>query len=192
MAKKIILATTNKGKLKEFQEILKDYEIIPMGQAGFKAEIEETGKTFSENALIKAKTVAESLGVPALADDSGICVDALGGAPGIYSARYSVEGTDAANRELLLKNMEGKTDRRARFVCALVYYEPNGKTLSVSGETEGEILFKEDGENGFGYDPIFFSLDLKKSMGQATSDEKNGVSHRARAIAEMQALLKSL
>ena len=192
MAKKIILATTNKGKLKEFQEILKDYEIISMGQAGFKGEIEETGKTFSENALIKAKTVAESLGVPALADDSGICVDALGGAPGIYSARYSVEGTDAANRELLLKNMEGETDRRARFVCALVYYEPNGKTLSVSGETEGEILFKEDGENGFGYDPIFFSYDLKKSMGQATSDEKNGVSHRARAIAEMQALLKSL
>lgn len=192
MAKKIILATTNKGKLKEFQEILKDYEIISMGQAGFKGEIEETGKTFSENALIKAKTVAESLGVPALADDSGICVDALGGAPGIYSARYSDEGTDAANRELLLKNMEGKTDRRARFVCALVYYEPNGKTLSVSGETEGEILFEEDGENGFGYDPIFFSYDLKKSMGQATSDEKNGVSHRARAIAEMQALLKSL
>ena len=192
MAKKIILATTNKGKLKEFQEILKDYEIISMGQAGFKAEIEETGKTFSENALIKAKTVAESLGVPALADDSGICVDALGGAPGIYSARYSDEGTDAANRELLLKNMEGKTDRRARFVCALVYYEPNGKTLNVSGETEGEILFEEDGENGFGYDPIFFSYDLKKSMGQATSDEKNGVSHRARAIAEMQALLKSL
>lgn len=189
MKRKIVLATGNNGKLKEFKEMLEGFEIVSMKDAGFTGDIEETGKTFYENALIKAKTVAEKLNMPALSDDSGLCVNALGGAPSIYSARYSKEGTDAANRKLLLKNMEGKTDRRAKFICTLVYYEPNGKIISVSGETEGEILYAEDGANGFGYDPIFYSLDLKKSMGQATAEEKNGVSHRARAIEKIKKLL---
>lgn len=187
--KRIILATSNAGKLKEFKEILKDYKIISMKEAGFTGEIEETGKTFYENALIKAKTVANALNLPALADDSGLCVNALDGAPSIYSARYSIEGTDKANRKLLLFNMKGKIDRKARFICTLVYYEPSGKTVSVSGETEGEILDKETGENGFGYDSIFYSYDLKKSMGLATAEEKNKVSHRARAIEKIKGLI---
>ena len=187
--KKIVLATKNKGKLKEFKGILTGVEIISMEEAGVIGDIEETGKTFLENAKIKAETVMLKTGMPALSDDSGLCVYALNGAPGVYSARYSEEGTDKANRELLLKNMEGITDRRAKFVCTLYYVEPNGKSVSVSGETEGCILEKEDGENGFGYDPIFFSNDLKKSMGRAKPEEKNKVSHRARAIEKIKNLL---
>lgn len=189
MKKKIILATANNGKLKEFKEILKDYEIISMRDAGFTEEIEETGKTFYENALIKAKTVSEFVNAPVLADDSGLCVFALGGAPSIYSARYSAEGTDAANRKLLLENMKGITDRRAKFICTLVYYESDEKIITVSGETEGEILYAEIGENGFGYDSVFYSYDLKKSMGDAMAEEKNEVSHRARAIEKIKGLI---
>ncbi|MDY6367513.1 MAG: RdgB/HAM1 family non-canonical purine NTP pyrophosphatase [Clostridia bacterium] len=180
--KKIVVATSNKGKLKEFSQILSDYVIISMKDAGFKGEIEETGKTFRENAYLKAKTVADSLGVPALADDSGLCVNALGGAPGIYSARYSEDGTDKSNRELLLKNMKGLSDRTAKFICVLCYVEPCGKVIYAEGETYGKILESEQGSAGFGYDPVFFSDDLNKSMGEALPDEKNSVSHRARAI----------
>ena len=189
MKKRIILATSNKGKLREFRQILKDFEIIPMNEAGFTGEIEEDGESFYENALIKAKAVATALNLPALADDSGLCVDALGGAPGVYSARYSKTGEDKDNKRLLLKNMEGIKNRRAKFVCTLVYYSPDGETVSVSGETEGEIMLKEEGNNGFGYDSVFYSADLKKGMGTATPEEKNGVSHRARAIEKIKTLL---
>lgn len=179
--KRIILASGNAHKIKEIAEMLPDYEIV-----GYKefmdCEIEETGKTFYENALIKAKTVSEKLHVAALADDSGICVDALHGAPGIYSARYAGDGVDEHNNELLLKNMQGVADRKAKFVCCMVYCSERGDILTATGEVKGEILTERQGENGFGYDPIFYSYELKKPMGIATAKEKNSVSHRHRAL----------
>lgn len=187
---KLIVASNNKGKIKEIKEILKDvYEIVPMGDAGFNEEIEENGSTFFENALIKAKAVSEALGVNALADDSGLCVDALGGAPGIYSARFSgVHGDDAANRKKLLselKNLKNPDERKARFVSSVVLYKRDGEVVSGMGETHGIIGFKEEGENGFGYDSLFVSDDLGKSFGVATAEEKNAVSHRKRALIDL-------
>ena len=182
--KKIVVASGNAHKIKEIAAMLPDYEIVGYKQfADF--EIEETGKTFYDNALIKAKSVAERLNLPALADDSGLCVDVLKGAPGIYSARYAGDGIDEHNNELLLKNMNGVTDRRAKFVCCMVYYDVNGEILSATGEVKGEILTERQGENGFGYDPIFYSYELAKSMGKASAEEKNSVSHRHRALAEI-------
>lgn len=182
--KKIVVASGNTHKIKEIAAMLPDYEIVGYKQfADF--EIEETGKTFYDNALIKAKSVAERLNLPALADDSGLCVDVLNGAPGIYSARYAGDGVDEHNNELLLKNMKGVTDRRAKFVCCMVYYDVNGEILSATGEVKGEILTEKQGENGFGYDPIFYSYELAKPMGKASAEEKNSVSHRHRALTEI-------
>ena len=182
--KKIVVASGNAHKIKEIAAMLPDYEIVGYKQfADF--EIEETGKTFYDNALIKAKSVAERLNLPALADDSGLCVDALNGAPGIYSARYAGDGVDEHNNELLLKNMKGVTDRRAKFVCCMVYYDVNGEILSATGEVKGEILTERQGEHGFGYDPIFYSYELAKPMGKASAEEKNSVSHRHRALTEI-------
>ena len=136
-----------------------------------------------ENALIKARAASKALGLPTLADDSGLCVEALNGAPGVYSARYSGgHGNDKANRDLLLKNLEGVENRRAYFLCALALVYPNGDTLTAEGRTYGNILHAEKGEGGFGYDCIFESEDLKKSFGVATAEEKNTVSHRFRAL----------
>lgn len=187
-AKKIVVASGNKHKIEEIAQILCDYEIIPMSEAGFSGEIEENGKSFRENALIKAKAVADALGCAALADDSGLCVDYLGGAPGIYSARFSGEG-DKANRALLLKKLEGADDRRAYFECAMCLYRPDGRTLFGTGRTYGHILEEEIGNNGFGYDCLFYSDDLKKSFGEASEEEKNGVSHRSRALADLRSRL---
>ena len=178
--KKIVVASGNKNKLKEIAEMLPDFNIVGYKEF-FDDEIEETGKTFYENALIKAKTVSERIGAPALADDSGLCVDALSGAPGIYSARYAGDGVDDHNIDLLLKNMQGVKDRKAKFVCCMVYYY-KGEILTFTGEVTGEILNERKGKNGFGYDPVFYSYELKKSMGEATANEKNSVSHRSRAI----------
>ena len=179
---RIVLASGNAHKIKEIGQMLKDFEVVGMKQLGFDKEIEENGTTFYENALIKAKTVAEALNLPALADDSGICVNALNGSPGIYSARYAGDGNDKHNNELLLKNMENITDRRAKFVCCMVFYKPNGDIITATGETFGEIMFNTQGENGFGYDPLFFSYDLNKCLGVASAEEKNKISHRFRAI----------
>ncbi len=189
MKQKIVLASGNKNKLREFREILTDYEIISCKDMGFDNEIEENGSTFYENALIKAKAVATALGVPAVSDDSGICVDALGGAPGIYSARYAGDGVDEHNNELLLKNLEGEKNRKAKFVSAIVYYSPDGTIKYAEGETHGDIMYAPEGEHGFGYDPIFFSYDLQKSLGVATAEEKNKISHRYRALMKLKELL---
>ena len=188
--KKIVVASGNKAKIREIAEILTDYEIISCKDAGFTGEIIEDGKTFLENALIKAKTVATALNIPALADDSGICVDALNGAPGIYSARYAGDGIDEHNNSLLLKNMQGKTNRNAKFVCCLVYYSPNGEIITATGETHGKIMDKEQGENGFGYDPLFLSDDLGVSLGVAPAEEKNKISHRFRALQQLREKIK--
>lgn len=190
MKKKLIVASGNKGKLREIKDMLLDYEVISCAEAGFTGDIEETGSTFYENALIKAKTVAEALGLPALADDSGICVDALGGAPGIYSARYAGDVVDEHNNSLLLANLQGKKDRSAKFVCCMVYYDPVSKKIfTATGETKGYILEEPCGQNGFGYDPIFFSLDVNKCLGVADKEEKNSISHRARALKKIKELL---
>lgn len=183
MKKQIVVASNNAHKIQEISEIFKDYEIISQKQAGFFADVEETGETFIENALIKARAVCRALGCITLADDSGLCVVALGGQPGVYSARYAGEhGNDKQNRALLLKNMQGKTDRTAYFTCALALVTPDGKEITVEGKTYGNILTEEIGAGGFGYDCIFESEDLGKSFGLATPDEKNSVSHRSRAL----------
>ena len=189
--KKLVLASGNKHKIKEIAEMLPEFDVVGYKDLGFDFEIEENGKTFYDNALIKAKTVCEQLKLPCLADDSGICVDALGGAPGIYSARYAGDGVDEHNNELLLKNLEDKENRKAKFVCCMVYYNTDGEIITATGETHGEILFAPQGENGFGYDPIFYSYDLKKCMGVASAEEKNSVSHRFRAIEGIKNKLKA-
>ncbi|MBR2499158.1 MAG: RdgB/HAM1 family non-canonical purine NTP pyrophosphatase [Clostridia bacterium] len=182
---KIVLASGNQHKIKEIAQMLPEYEVVGYKQLGFDQEIIEDGNTFYENALIKAKTVSEALNLPALADDSGICVDALGGMPGIYSARYAGDGVDAHNNALLLKNMQGIDNRNAKFVCCMVFYKPNGEIITATGETHGLVMDHEEGENGFGYDPLFYSLDLNKCLGIASAEEKNKISHRFRAIKQL-------
>lgn len=181
---KIAVATGNKGKLSEIRKIFKGVELVSMQELGFDGEIEETGKTFRENALIKAEAIAKRYNMPALADDSGLCVDALDGAPGIYSARFSGEG-EAANRRLLLKRMENFSDRSAHFECAVCLCLPDGRTYFGDGKTYGKILFEEVGTGGFGYDSLFLSDDLHKSFGEASAEEKNSVSHRFRALEDL-------
>ncbi len=181
----------NKHKLREIAEIFTNYEIVSQKEMGFDEDVEETGTTFLENALIKARAAAKALGLPALADDSGICVVALGGAPGVYSARYcGYHGNDKENRDLLLKNMQGVEDRTAYFESAIALVYPDGKELVASGRTYGNILFEEQGDGGFGYDCIFESDDLGKSFGLATAEEKNSVSHRFRALNELLSVWK--
>ena len=154
-------------------------------------EVEETGTTFEENSLLKAKAVMEASGLPAIADDSGLCVDALGGAPGVYSARYGGEGLDDVQRyQLLLENMKGQMPRTARFVSVITCCFPNGDVLSARGECEGSVAFAPMGEGGFGYDPIFFVPGLKKTFSQLTPEEKNAISHRGKALEAFQVKLK--
>lgn len=178
---KIVVASGNAGKINEIKAIFSGVEIVSMHELGFDEEIEETGNSFKENAKIKAERVAKALNLPALSDDSGLCVESLRGAPGIYSARFSGEG-DAGNRKLLLRRMEHISDRRAYFESAVCLCLPNGKTYFGEGRTYGKILYEEIGKNGFGYDSLFFSDDLKKSFGLASEEEKNSVSHRYRAL----------
>ncbi len=183
--KKLVAATGNAHKLSEIREILSGWEIVSQRDAGFTGEVEETGRTFLENARLKARAVCAATGLPAIADDSGLCVDALGGAPGVYSARYS-GGGDRENRMLLLKNLQGEEDRTAHFSCGIVVAFPDGTELTAEGETRGRILHEERGENGFGYDRLFWSDDLNKSFAEATAEEKNLVSHRGRALKVLQ------
>ena len=192
---KIVLASNNMHKVKEFKEILTNFEILTLKEVGFNEEIIEDGSTFYENSLIKARTVGEflkekGLNYSVLADDSGLEVDALNGAPGVYSARYAGDGDDEHNNDKLLKNLEGVKDRKAKFICCMVYYVSEEENYSVTGETSGEILLEREGKNGFGYDPIFYSYDLNKSLGVATDEEKNSISHRSRALKEIVKFIK--
>lgn len=195
LMEKIVVASGNKNKLREIAEIFKGYEVVSMQDAGFSEEIEENGKTFEENALIKARAVCNALHLPALADDSGLCVAALGGAPGVYSARYAgVHGDDGANNALLLKNLEDvpEEDRGAYFESCVALVFPDGQEVTASGRTYGHILFEEEGKNGFGYDPLFYSNELKKGFGVASAEEKNAVSHRAKALAALSEKIKGM
>ncbi|MCH5351486.1 MAG: RdgB/HAM1 family non-canonical purine NTP pyrophosphatase [Clostridiales bacterium] len=180
MMKRIVLASNNAGKIREISEMLDGYEIVCPRDMGIDFSVEETGSTFYENAFIKAKALYEICSLPTIADDSGLCVDSLGGAPGVYSARYS-GGGDKENNKKLLSELQGVKDRKAHFSSCIVYYD--GKNIiEGTGHTYGKIGFSEDGDCGFGYDPLFISDDLHKSFGVATAEEKNSVSHRFRAL----------
>lgn len=191
----LVVATGNKHKLQEIQAIFKDVRVVSAREAGYLGDPEETGATFEENAVIKARAAAEALNLPALADDSGLCVAALGGAPGIYSARYAGRhGDDKKNREKLLHELRGIENRAAYFRSAAALCFPQsmgGKTVTATGDTHGRILTREEGENGFGYDCLFYSDDLCKSFGVASAEEKNAVSHRFRALTALKEKLKS-
>lgn len=190
---KIAIATNNPGKLREIRAILGGFfdEALSLADLGIDVDIEETGTTLTENALIKARTIRDLTGLPALADDSGLMVDALGGAPGVYSARYAgEEHDDKKNNALLLKNLEGKP-RDAKFCSVIALCYPDGRELTAEGSVEGTILEEERGKGGFGYDPLFFSPELGKTFAEATPEEKNSVSHRSRALRAMLELLSS-
>ena len=181
---KIIAATKNKNKLREFGEILRGFEIISQEDAGIDIDVEETGATFEENSLLKAQAIYDATGIAAVADDSGLCVDALGGEPGIYSARYGGEGlTDPERVQILLKNMENIPEgkRTARFVSVITMVDEKG-ILTARGECEGKITDAPKGENGFGYDPVFYVEQYKKTMAEISSEEKNAISHRGKAL----------
>lgn len=187
---RLVIASNNEGKIAEIKEILKPYvkEIISLREAGLSVEPEETGKTFCENALIKAEAVYRAAGgVPVIADDSGLEVDYLGGAPGVYSARYAGHGGDAANNAKLLDALRGVPDggRTARFVCSIVLYIDPQRVVRAERVTEGRILREAAGTNGFGYDPVFYSFDLDAPFGLAAAADKNAVSHRGRALRDM-------
>ena len=182
---KLVLASQNKKKLVEMNDILSSLgiEVCSQADAGVDLEPEETGTTFEENSLIKAKAVMEASGLPAIADDSGLCVDALRGAPGVYSARYGGEDlSDEGRYRLLLENMQGQMPRTAQFVSVITCCFPNGDVLTARGECPGTIAFAPMGEGGFGYDPVFFVPPLKKTYAQLSPEEKNAVSHRGKAL----------
>lgn len=182
----IVVASQNKGKIQEIRQVLgKDFLIKSMADFGLDIDISETGSTFEENAIIKAKAIYDILKIPALADDSGLCVQALNGGPGIYSARFSKSGLDKDNNQKLIKALNGIVDRRAKFLSVIVLVRGENDILIGYGESKGEILEKEAGSNGFGYDPLFYSYDLEKTFGQASAEEKNRVSHRYRALVDL-------
>ena len=185
---KVVLASKNAHKLKEISKITEKFgiELILQSELGIDMDVEENGSTFEENSYSKAKAVMEATGLPALADDSGIAVDALNGEPGIYSARYGFDDSldDWGRLLLLLKNTENVPDgsRQAQFVCVITLVMPDGKTIQARGEAHGELLRAPIGEGGFGYDPIFYYPPLGKAFAQLSAEEKNRVSHRAVAL----------
>ena len=185
MSEKFVLATHNPGKLKEMSDILARFgvEVVSPGDLGITVDVEETGTTFAENAMLKAKAICAAAKLPAIADDSGLCVDALNGGPGVYSARYGGGGLDDKGRyTLLLNNMRGQTTRAAHFTCSIACAFPNGDTLTAEGRCDGTIAFAPMGEGGFGYDPVFFVPEKAKTFGQLTAEEKSTISHRGKAL----------
>ncbi len=194
---KIAFATTNAGKIKEIKEILADFdvEVASMKEMNITADIEENGATFEENSLIKARAVSKLTGLPALADDSGLEVDYLNGEPGIYSARYLGRDTDYdyKNNYIIDKLKEAKGEERsARFVCVISLVLPDGREFVKKGVMEGRIGYEIKGENGFGYDPIFFLPEYGKTSAEISAEEKNKISHRGKALSAMKELIASL
>lgn len=186
----IILASSNKGKVREVQAILADsgIRVVPLSETGFEGDIEENGTTFEENAIIKATAVMKALGKPALADDSGLEIDYLGKEPGIYSARYLGHDTPyEIKNKMILEKLEGVPDeeRTARFVCAMALAMPDGSVETTYATMEGQIGYEISGENGFGYDPIFYLKEYGMSSAQISPEEKNEISHRGKALRAM-------
>lgn len=189
---KILAATNNAGKVREIKNILsaENIEVVSLKEVGISIDPEENGNTFEENALIKARAVAKVSGMPTISDDSGLCVDYLDGAPGIYSARYAGEGaTDAQRIAKLLAEMKGveQAQRKAFFISAAAYVHPDGTELTAVGTVDGYISEAADGEGGFGYDPIFYSTELRKTFAAMSETEKNKISHRFRALTNLKA-----
>ncbi len=191
---KLILASNNNKKMAELRDILADLpvEILSQREAGCDFEVEETGTTFEENAFLKAEAVARATGLAAIADDSGLMVDALGGEPGVYSARYtgSHDATDRERYEFLLKKLGDEENRAARFVSCICCILPDGGRIDTRGECPGEILFAPRGEGGFGYDPVFMPEGFSTSMAELGTEVKNRISHRARALEKFKQQLK--
>ena len=191
---KLILASNNMNKLREFRELVAgmDIELISQREAGCDFEVDETGTTFEENAYLKASAVTAATGCAAVADDSGLMVDALGGEPGVYSARYGPghDATDAERYGYLLSKHGDEKNRAARFVCCICCTLPDGTVLRSRGECEGEILSAPRGTNGFGYDPVFRPLGQQRGMAELTPEEKNAISHRGKALREFIKILK--
>jgi len=180
-----VLATANPGKIREMQEILHDFgiEVTTREDLGIDIDIEETGETFLENATLKAKAICEASGLPAIADDSGLVVDALGGAPGVYSSTFGGVGLDPTARcEHLLEKMRGMEQRGAKFVCTIVCIFPDGRVISAEGECRGAIAHMPRGAGGFGYDPVFLINGTDRTMAELTPEEKNKISHRGVAL----------
>ncbi len=195
MSLRIIFATGNQGKMREIRDIMSDLdaEILSMKEAGIEADIEEDGKSFEENAVIKAKAVAAFTDAVVLADDSGLEIDYLNKEPGIYSARYLGEDTPyAVKNKNLIERLAGVPDekRTARFVCAIAAVMPDGEIVTTRGVIEGRIGYEEKGDNGFGYDPIFYVPEYGVTTAQLTEDEKNRISHRGRALSAMKTELR--
>ena len=191
---RFVLATHNPGKLREMGEILKDFgiEVVSPRDLGITVDVEETGTTFAENAMLKAKAICKEANLPAIADDSGLCVDAINGAPGVYSARYGGEGLDDKGRYmLLLSSLRGAPTRAAHFACAVACAFPNGDTLTAEGRCDGSIAYAPLGEGGFGYDPVFLLPGTGKTFGQLTQEEKSAVSHRGRALKDFAGKLEA-
>ena len=202
---RLVVATGNVHKLQEIADIFTEYEVVSQKQAGFDGDVEETGATFAENALIKARAAANALGCIALADDSGLCVEYLDGAPGIYSARFAKievhngvnvdnekNADDEENNNLLLKKLEGvdESERTAYYVCAICCIFPDGKEITVRGECHGTIGFERDGNAGFGYDPLF--IINGKSFGKYEGEEKDKISHRGNALRKLTKELENI
>ena len=191
----IVVATKNKNKVFEIARIFEPLGFTVMSQedAGIDVDVEETGNTFAKNALIMARAVAMLCDDCVLADDSGLCVEALDGRPGVYSARYAGPGaSDMEKIEKLLIEMQDKTNRKAKFVTNIAFIFPDGREIVTQGEVCGRILREPAGENGFGYDPIFYSDELEKTFAQAEPDEKNAISHRGRALSALYDEIKNM
>ncbi len=192
--KRLILASNNRKKLLELQAILEDtgIEVLSQREAGCDFEVDENGETFEENAYLKAIAVTQATGEAAIADDSGLCVDALDGEPGVYSARYTGnhEDTDEMRNDYLLSKLENVENRSARFVSCICCTLPNGDVLRARGECEGQILRESRGSLGFGYDPIFLPEGFSLSMGEISPEVKNAISHRAKALDEFKKELR--
>ncbi|QHE53173.1 XTP/dITP diphosphatase [Pontibacillus sp. HMF3514] len=189
----IVIASGNEGKIREFRQLFSKYgiETIAMNDLDETLpDVEETGETFEENARLKAETISDIIQVPVLADDSGLEVDALNKRPGVYSARYAGEQKDdQANLQKVLNELEGKEDREARFVCVLALARPGKETVYKRGTCEGQIGAEPQGENGFGYDPVFYPKGFDRTMAQLSSDEKNSISHRSNALKQLEGWL---
>lgn len=195
--KKIIIATGNKGKAREFATLFSPlgYEVLTLHDLEGATDVEETGTTFEENAILKAEALCEQFHTMVIADDSGLMIDALDGRPGVYSARYAGEQkNDDDNIDKVLDELKDVPDekRTARFYCALAVAVPGQETITVSGTVEGRIASGRQGENGFGYDPVFYVPDLGKMMAELKPEEKNTISHRANALKKLKELLPTL
>ena len=191
---KVVLASKNQHKLVEMRDILsaQGVEVVLESDVGVDVDVEETGTTFEENSLLKARAVMEACGLPAIADDSGLSVDAMNGAPGVWSARYGGEGLDDVGRyRLLLENMKGQLDRKCRFVSVITLCMPGGDVISARVECPGTLAYAPKGTGGFGYDPVFFLPGLKKTFAELTPEEKNAISHRGNALKKFKTELES-